>query len=290
LPEEVTETASARYFGRSEEKFASVFNDLWQERVKEQWKQRHAYLIEAGKRIDELNEKAQTAALSADEQYEKAGLVAERYGDKEALKELLELLKNNPEHAGANFAVGTLLLDDEDESGVGFIEDAIELDRTLKIAGCERLYYYLRSKGRDEEAKKYVLAIEAEDEIVNLANRERAGISSDDNFDRHDFAPEQVEKIRQKMRYYDEIQAMYLVRKVVNYYSEIPLYVLFVETKKKGWFKGSEPMLSSEELLNVLTERLGEFGIHYFAILEDNFASLKPRLEQIESAKIFQRQ
>jgi hypothetical protein len=289
LPEEVSDTASAYYFGRSEEKFSNVFNALWQERVKDKWQQRHAYLIEAQKRIDELNQKAENGLLSADEQYEKAGLVAERYGDKEALKVLLELLKSNPDHAGASFAVGTILLDDDDESGIGFIEDAIALDRTLKIAGCERLYYYLRSRGRDEEAKKYVLAIEAEDEIVSLANRERSAITSEDTFDRHDFAPEKVEKIWQKMRYYDEIQAMYLVRKVVNYYSEIPLYVLFVETKKKGWLKRGEPTLNSEELLNVLIERLSEFGIHYFVILENEFASLKPRIEQIENAKIYQR-
>jgi Zn-dependent protease with chaperone function len=288
LPGEAAETASRHYFGNAEEKFSAVFNSMWQERVREQWQQRHDYLIEAQKRIDELNEKAGKETLSADELYEQAVLIAERYGEKESLKALLELLKLHPDNAKANFAVGTILLNDEDESGIGYIEDAIELDRTLKIAGCETLYYYLRSQGRDEEAKKYVLAIEAEDEIVELANRERAGILPTDIFDRHDFAADKIARICQKMRYYDEIQAMYLVRKVVQHYSEVPLYVLFVETKKKGWFGGGQT-LSSEDLLNILIERLGEFGIHYFVILEKDFETVKPRLEQIENARIYQR-
>ena len=36
-------------------------------------------------------------------------------------------------------------------------------------------------------------------------------------------------------------------------------------------------------------EGLGEFGIHYFVILEKNFENLRPRLEQIDNAKIYQR-
>jgi Zn-dependent protease with chaperone function len=288
LPGEVTETASARYFGNLEEKFSGVFNSLWQTRVKEQWQQRHDYLIEAQKRIDELNAKAETETLSIDELYEKAGLVAERYGEKESLKVLFELLKIDPANAKANFAVGTVLLNNDDESGLGFIEEAMQLDRILKIPACETLYYYLRSKGRDTEAQKYVLDIESEEEIVNLANQERSGVSPDDAFDKHDFENDKVEKICGKMRYYDEIQAMYLVRKVVRHYSEIPLYVLFIDTKKKGLFGGGQ-MLNSEDLLKVLVERLNEFGIHYFVILEKDFEKLKPRLEQIENAKIFQR-
>ncbi len=288
LPEEVAETASAFYLGKHEEKYSNVFNSVWQERVRDQWQQRHAYLLEAQKRIDELNEKANTQELSPDELYERAGLIAERYGEKESLAALREMLVKNADDARANFAVGSILLNDGDEEGIGYLQKAMGLDRTLKLAGCETLYYYLRSKGRDEEAKKYVLEMEAEDEIVDLANRERSGISPNDNFERHDLDAEKIDKIGQKMRYYDEIQAMYLVRKVVRHYSEIPLYVMFVETKKKGWFGGGTT-LSGEDLLNVLIERLSEFGIHYFVILEKDFESLKPRLEQIDGARIFQR-
>jgi Zn-dependent protease with chaperone function len=288
LPAEVTETASRHYFGKDEEKYAGVFNALWQERVRDQWQQRHAYLFEAQKRIDELTEKAKTEELTPDELYERAGLIAERYGEKASLAALREMLEKNPDDAKTNFAIGTVLLNDEDEQGIGYLQKAMGLDRTLKMAGCETLYYYLRGKGRDEEAKKYVLEMEAEDEIVNLANRERAAVTPNDRFDRHDFDAGKLEKIRGKIRYYDEIQAMYLVRKTVEHYSEIPLYVMFVETKKKGWF-GGEATLGSEDLLNVLVERLGEFGVHYFVILEKDFEALKPRLEQIEGAKIFQR-
>jgi len=288
LPSEVSETAAQRFFGNLEEKYSNIFNDLWQDRVKDQWKQRYDQLIKAEKRIAEFDEKAENGELSDEELYERAGLIAERYGEKEALPALYKILDKKPEDAKANFAVGTVLLNNDDENGIEFLEKAMQLDRTMKIAGCETLYYYLRSKGRDEEAKKYVLAIEAEEENVNLANRERSTVSASDEFDKHDFSEETLEKMRSRMQYYDEIQSAYLVRKIVQHYSEIPLYVLFFDVKKKGLFGGGE-LLKSDELVKIMAERLGEFGAHYFVVLEKDFESLKPRLEQIENAKIFQR-
>lgn len=286
LPSEAVETASQRYFGKLEEKYANVFNDLWEERVKDQWQQRHDYLLEARKRLDELNEKPEP--LSAAELYEKAGLTAELSGEKESLAVLHEILEKHPDHASANFAIGTVLLNDDDEGGIKYIEKAINLDRALIMAGYETLYYFLRSKGRDEEAKKYVLGLEAEEEEVNLANQERSSVSPHDNFEEHDFPAEKIEQIRQKIQYYDEIQNAYLVRKVVNYYAEIPFYVLFLDTKKQGWF-GKSGTLNTEDLLKVMVERLGELGIHYFVVLEKEFETLKPFLERLENARIFQR-
>lgn len=289
LPEEVAETASDKYFGRLEEKYVKIFNDLWQERVRDEWKKRHDYLIEAEKRIGELNVKAQTETLLKEELFEKANLVSERYGQKEALPILREILTLEPENADANFGIGSILLsEEEDESGISYIEKAMETDRTLKIAGCETIYYFLRGKGRDEDAKRYILAIESEEEAVGLAQQERSVVSAKDEFAEHDIKEEVLGKIRNKIQYYDEIQAAYLTKKVVRHYSEVPFYVMFLDTKKKGWI-GDSTTLNTEDLLNVMVERLGEFGIHYFVVLDNEFKALKPRLDKITNAKIYQR-
>lgn len=288
LPEEVKETASELLLGDYEQKIAVVFNQEWEERVKEEWRERHEYLLESAKKITELNEKAKKEALSADELYEKAGFTSEVYGEKESLVLLRELVELYPEHANAQFAIGMVLLNEDDEKGIEAIKKAMNLDRTLKISGCETIYYYLRGKGRDEEAKNYVLTIEEEEQILGLANNERENIQPTDEFDSHGLSPLMVDNICNKLKNYDEIQAMYLTRKVVRYYTEVPFYVLFLETKKKGWF-GNGNVLKSEELLKIAVEGVSEFGIHYFVILEKNFADLKPRLERIENAKIYQR-
>lgn len=288
LPSEAIETASCRYLGNLEEKYAVLFNQLWQERVKEEWQNRHDFLLDLQKRLDELDEKSKNEELSSDELYEKASLVAEKFGEKKSLPILLDIIEKFPEYANAQYAVGIILLNDDDERGINYIEKAIQIDKTLKMSGCEMIYYFLRSKGRDEEAKKYVLEIEAEEEIVNLANQERSGISPNDNFIEHDFSIETIEKICSKIQYYDEIQTAYLVKKDVQHYSEVPLYVLFFDTKKKGWLSDNT-ILNTEELLKVMVERLSEFGVHYFVVLENNLVSLKPKLEQINNAKIYQR-
>jgi len=288
LPEEVSETAAQKYFGRSEEKYVKIFNDLWQERVRDEWKKRHEYLLEAEKRIGELNEKAQTETLSKEELFEKAKLVSERYGQNDALPILREILALEPENADANFGIGSILLSEEDESGIAYIEKAMNADRTLKIAGCEAIYYFLRGKGRDEEAKKYIIAIEYEEEAFGLAQQERSAVSPDDIFTEHDFKDEVLERIRSKIQYYDEVQTAYLTKKVVEHYEEVPFYVMFLDTKKKGWV-GDSTTLNTNDLLNVMVERFGEFGIHFFVVLENEYKSMKPRLDEIPNAKIYQR-
>lgn len=287
LPEVATETASQMYFGDLETKFSNSFNDLWQERIRDQWQQRHDYLIEVQKKIDKLDEKAKNETLTFDEMYEKACLIAEKDGEKASLPLLQEIFQLNPEHTNVNFAIGTILLNDDDESGIGFIEQTMKLDRTARIAGSETIYYYLRSKGRDAEAKKYILNIEAEEEEVNLANQERQGVLPTDTFVEHDFPADKVEKMGQKIRYYDEIKAAYLVKKVVKHYPEIPFYVVFFDTKKQGWLGGGAK-LNTDELLTVMVERLSEFGVHYFAVLEKDYETIKPRLEKLENVKFFE--
>ena len=163
----------------------------------------------------------------------------------------------------------------------------MELDRTTRISGSETIYYYLRSKGRDGEGKKYVLNIEAEEEEVNRAQLERQGVLPSDDFIEHDFPADKIEKMQQKIRYYDEIKAAYLVKKVVRHYSEIPFYVVFFDTRKKGWFGGGVT-LNTEELLTIMVERLSEFGVHYFVVLEKDYETVKPRLEKLKKAKFFE--
>lgn len=288
LPEETTETAADLYFGAAQEKYVGIFNALWQERVKADWKTRHDYMLEAQKKIDAFDEKAKSEPLTADELMEQAGLTAERFGDRQALPVLYKVLALDAEHAGANYGVGSILLGDDDERGIEFIERAMNKDRSLKFAGCEAIYYYLRGKGRDEEAKHYILAIESEEEVLGLAQQERAGVTLNDNFAEHDFAPDVIAKIRGKIQYYDEILTAYLAKKVVVHYEEIPYYVLFLDTKKKPLIGGGN-MISTEDLINIMSERLGEFEIHFIMIIDKDHKAVLAKLGALENAEIFRR-
>lgn len=287
LPESTIETASEKYFGQLETKFSASFNDLWQERIRDQWLQRHDHLIEVQKKIDKLEEKSQNENLTIDELYENASLIAEKNGKRSSFQLLQEILKLDPTHANANFAIGSILLNEDDESGIGFIEQAIKLDRSIRIAGSEVIYRYLRGKGSDTEAKKYVLNIEAEEEELNLASLEREGVLPADSFIAHDLPDDTIDKIRQKICYYHEIKAAYLVKKFVKHYPEVPFYVVFFDTKKQGWF-GRGAKLNTEELLSIMAERLTEFGIHYFVVLDKDYETVKSRLDKLENVKFFE--
>lgn len=289
LPPEAEHTAAEKYLGKLEKEVSDIFNSEWREKVKPHWRQRHEYLLKAEKRLEELDAKAHTQELTEDEFYEKCCLLAERFGEKESLESLRNLLEKYPDYAPANYGLGCLLLNQDDESGIEYIRKAYALDRSFLINGCETIHYYLKSKGRDDEADNYILAIEDEQEIIGLAQMERSVITENDSFETHKMPPETIEKIRHRLQYYEEVQSAYLVRKKVKHYEEMPLHVLFFDTKKRGMiFKGD--VMKTEDFLQAMVERLSEFGIHYFIVFEKDFKNMKPRIEKIEGAEIYRRQ
>jgi tetratricopeptide (TPR) repeat protein len=135
------------------EKYVRQFDREWQEKISKNWKQNYDYLQKAQLRLEELSKKA---TLSADELFEKANLIGEKEGNAAALPIIRQLLEIQPEHAEANYILGGILLEQEDESGLKFLNKAIRLDQRLQLAASEIAFNYLRLKGRHEEAKPYI--------------------------------------------------------------------------------------------------------------------------------------
>ena len=282
LPTEVTNAAAEHFLGPLEKHFEAVFNQEWEERVKDQWRERHDYIAETKEKLEKLNERIVNGeSLSEEELYQRASMTAECEGNDRALPLLQSMSEEFPENAHAQFAIGSILINEkEDLGGISYIERAIELDTAYRMSGFELLYFFLRSKGRDAEAKKYALDIEKEQEVYEQAQIERSGVFPTDTFLEHDFEPQVIEEIRSKIRYYDEIAAAYLVKKRVAHYEKVPCYVMFIDPAKQSWLKKSGT-LNSEDLLAALVNRLGGYNIHFFVILEQNFAGVKPKLETV---------
>lgn len=219
---------------------------------------------------------------------EHAGLVAEKQGYQEALPLLNRIVELHPKHAEANYLLGGVMLGTDDERGLDYLNTAMQIDTTWTLAASNAAFQFLRSKGRIEDAKIYAANLETQQELIRKAEEERKSISSTDSFEATSMSQELIESLIPKIKYYDEILAAYLVRKAVNFLPEIPFNVLFIEMRKKGMF-GNSKDLKPQELLNIILDRLKDTDVHFFAILEKDFSSMKPRLETIEGAKIFDR-
>jgi Zn-dependent protease with chaperone function len=289
LPEPVTLTAAQFYLGAKREALVSVFEKQWAEEIAKNWGARFEHFKASRERADELESKASTDGLTVEELLERAGIVSEQHGNKEALPLLREAYAKDPEHAEANYALGGVLLHSEDdESGIGLLRRAMTLDEKWKYAASDVAFQWLRLKGRLEEAKEFAEIVEGQQAEFEQAQQERQQVTSSDTFLQHTLSEEAVADIVRKLQYYDEITKLYLVRKNVAYLREIDMHVLFYEKRKSSRFKNSSDM-NDQDLIDAIVKRLDGSDIAFFAALAGDHANTAPKLEPIPGALIFSR-
>lgn len=273
--------AAQFYLGKLAVDLTKKFDNEWQREVSEAWKAQHKYFGDVEKRVAELNEKSQTETLTDNELYELADLTASKHDAKSAVPILKELLERSPDFAWAHYSLGVTLLDEDDECGIEMLEKAQKLDPSLAIPALERIYAFLFTKNRDEEAAEYLKRIEEFYDVAGKAQKERETVTDQDQLKTHGLSAEIVEKVKTLVSYHDEITAAYLVEKDVRYFPEQPCYVLGIKIKKQ-WFKSSSA-IKDEDLIEAVANQVGQQGIHYVVNL-NKFSSLEKRMQEISSA------
>lgn len=265
LPAEVKANAANKYFGKYVERWTKEFDKEWENEVFPYWTESFKQWGETRRRIDELNEKYSQNNMTDDEKYELAELLNTYEGEDSATPLLKEIIETNPQHAMAKFALGSILLGENDESGVKILKESMVIDQMITIPACEALYTYFYSNHREEEALLFLRKADSFNEVLQAAELERQEISDADDFEVHSMEENMVKEIIKKVSFHEEIEAAYLVRKKVAYISEVPLNVLGIKTKK-NWI-GRSIGVSDENLLDAVLGQVEELDIHYVVIL-----------------------
>lgn len=291
LPVQAEKLASDYFLGKLADKFIRQFDQEWQIRVTEQWKARHQSLQEAQKRIDELNAKDSTEeGLNADELYERACLVADKHGNQQSLPYFQELVVLHPKHAAANFTLGSLLLDENDENGIAYLKEAIKAEPKAQLSGNEKIFLFLQSRGREEEAKPYLEKAERAYERLEAANKERETISDGDKFELPILPAEDVQAIQERLGWHEEITAAYLVRKTVKNMPEHPCHVLCLKVKRKFLALRSGTLssgVSEQDLLDVVVNQVAEFGVQFVVIFGKDFKGIERKVKKLPQSRIY---
>ena len=152
--------AALYYLGQTGKSFMESRNRLWKEQVQQVWRERNRYVQEAQKNLRKLQEKEQSQPLTLEEQWELARCLAETQGMEAALPKVREILDADSKHVGANFALGQVLIEKNDEAGIKYIERAMSLEPDTVLHGCELIYLFLKEHGRDKEAEQYRIRAE----------------------------------------------------------------------------------------------------------------------------------
>lgn len=282
LPEPIKTNAAENFFGKSLEDYKQRFDREWQEKISVKWKDNYEYLQKSQKRLDELAEKE---TLTVEELFEKLNLVGEKEGSAAALPIARQVLEIEPNHADANYILGGILLEQDDESGLKYLNKAMHLESRLKLPASEVAFNYLRRKGRHEEAKPYIALIENHQEIVQKAESERSSVTPTDSFEEHKLTVESLSAVVKKLSYHEEIESAYLAAKTVQYFPEYPLQILFL-TMKKSLPKGSGAV-SAQDVADTLIRQMNELGIQYIYTFGNNDGQFKTKIAAVENSKIY---
>ena len=288
VPSASERSAADVYLGSKLDEIAVQFDRSWDEHVATQWQPRFKHFQNTQKRLAELDKKSRSETLTPDDFAEKVGLTCEKDGPDAGVPIARIAAETHPDNADLIFGLGALLLQQGDESGIDHLNHAVELDKDYRYGANERIFQYLNSNGRFDDARPYANFVEEEGEILQKAQLERSAIHGSDRFQIHDLDDEAVSAIAATVAEFKEITTAYLVNKVVAYKAEVLLRVLFIEPRPSR-LGLNESDYSADRLIEKLVNELKDTDLHYFAVTNGDFAGLLPHLNSIDGAKVLSR-
>jgi Zn-dependent protease with chaperone function len=284
LANPATGDAADFYLASIPQPYLTNRNRWWREAITNTWRERYKFILASHKSLQELQEKIKTTPLTDDERWQEARLTLETEGAAVARPLLEEVVANQPDNAGARYVLGQILLEQQDEAGVGLIERAVVNDPGAEISGCHLIYSFLRSQGKHEQAQEYLVRAQKLYDNLQRGQYERATIYPGDEFSCHDLEPAVSEALRAQLKQFSKIRKAYLVKKIVHYFPDQPLHVLGL-VPRRPWYRGrSEP--DEAALIQSLAANLQFAGELLIVMLEGNRRNLRSKLRTVPDASI----
>lgn len=226
LPAPTTESAAEIYFGDELSRLIERLDVEWHEENAAAWKEEYEDYRDLDRELRELNVRAASTNLTPEEAYRRACLVHSITSAEAALPLYREALSLDKDCAVTNYAIGRLLLSEDNEEGIAYLERAMDLNEKCVPDSCHLLYSYFTKKGDVVTAQRYSRRATALARVYANAAVERSQASFVDRFISHDLTEQDVEQLRRELTKNDRIREAYLVRKELKYKPERPLYAL----------------------------------------------------------------
>ncbi|MEQ1654983.1 MAG: M48 family metallopeptidase [Nitrospira sp.] len=259
-------TASNYYLDAHATATREALDRSWAESVADEWQQKHEEMAAARARCQALSDKSATVGLSIDELWEYACQMEALESDRAALPLLQQLLMKAPNHAAANLAMGRLLLAQNDQTGLQYLEKALAQDSDAVIPACQLASQYLERLGNHKESMRYRVKAQRQRQQLLNAEAERSAIKPGDSFEPHGLSSEVIEAIARQLALRPDIQAAYLVRKKVRVPADMPCYALVIIPHRAWYERDAEG--SNRALLETLGTTL-RFPEHTYILIAD---------------------
>lgn len=220
MPGSVEITAAQVLLGEGEQRLLGEFSAVWKSNVQPIWaRQFHKYQDEA-KLLEDMD--ARYDSLTHEEQLEWAGLV-ENHRPDQALEAWAALFEQQSDHVAVLFHYGRVRVERGDGGGVELLERAADADEGALLPAARLAVGFLRSKGREEEADRWIARVNGQLEAHAALQDSRHSLDADSELVPHELPPAALEHIKTVLRNCSGIRGAWVWRKVV---AGDPVYVI----------------------------------------------------------------
>ena len=286
LPPPLDTSAAEAVFGNSLDDLLKHFDSEWRAEVADWWQQRFEYAKNGKDRLLAFSQRG-IDALSTDELFDYAQVTEEFGEEAQALCLYRAVVDRDSTHLGGRYAVGRMLLQADDEQGLGILEKLMDETPHAIQPACNVIVGYLERNGREGETQPYVDRYWAQQEHQDTVDRERGEVRPDDDFVPHRMKAESLAELTAILSASGKVKTAYLVEKRLQH-SDAPLFILGIQAS--GWSFGRGSAKSGAELVQELAQQVTlEEEIILFPLHSEN-SGFKKLIRKVEGAKIFPRE
>jgi hypothetical protein len=285
VPLPLTETAGGRYLGETAAALTRQFDADWRVQIAASWEEMHAEAKEARGRVEHMREEADRGLLPVDEMWVLFQLISDYCGEDAGATILESILAQRPNEPRANYALGQILLKQDQARGVILLDKAMAHEPDCTIPACESIYYFFKRTNKLYEAAAYRRRSDAHREMLDEAQEERATLSTNDVYVSHGLGTEQVQNLREQLARHPGVREAYLVRKQCRLLADRPFYVLGIYARRSAGSSGrtTEHLEMAETLATDVTVP----GEARLVLLAGRYKHLGRQLEGVPDALIY---
>jgi Zn-dependent protease with chaperone function len=247
-------SAAESLLGPALESVRAAVEQQWRKECEANWRERHGRATALNHRLTSIDQASGVSPVDTDKLWDRVHVLLELHGDREAEPLLRELLALQPAHSAANFHLGRVLLERNDDSGETHLERAVREETEWVPHACRILHDYHHRHGRTAKMREIDARMDRYEQQLAASHAERSSVSASDALIPHGLGAAELAALRETLLAEPDLAAAELARKELKHFPEQNLFLLCVRARRRwhGW-----PDTDAEQaLVNRLTKRV----------------------------------
>lgn len=214
-------------------------NAVWKMMRKESWNERYHFVVEMVQKASEVAYvmRHSPEKVTDEQRWEYACYVEQTENAERAFPLYEAYLHSHPQFLPANFAVGRILLQRGDYTGIALLEKTMEeqedgkLDFDYVLEGSHAILQFYHARGEKHQVEQMLQRLESYQRQYEQAIAERERLDETMTLVEHDCSSGRIAEMSDQLRNYPFVEAAYFVQKQLELTRE-PIYVLGVVFKR----------------------------------------------------------